>query len=51
MCEVHLFKVDRLCGLVVMATDPELLVRYLALPDFLRIIVSETGSAQPRECN
>jgi hypothetical protein len=27
---------DRLCGLVVLATDPEARVRFPALPDFLK---------------
>jgi hypothetical protein len=44
---------DRLCGLVVrvLATDPEVRVRFPALPHFLRSSVSGTGSTQPRELN
>jgi hypothetical protein len=44
---------DCLCGLVVafLATDPEARVRFPALPDFLRSIVSGTGPTQPREYN
>jgi hypothetical protein len=33
------------------ATDPEVLVRFPALPDFLRTRGSGTGSTQPREYN
>jgi hypothetical protein len=40
---------DRLCGLVV--TDPEVRVRFLALPDFLRSSESGKGSTQSREYN
>jgi hypothetical protein len=40
---------DHLCGLV--ATDPEVRVRFPALPDFLRSRGSGTGSTQPREYN
>jgi hypothetical protein len=32
-------------------TDPEVRVRFLALPDFLRSSGSELGSSQPREYN
>jgi hypothetical protein len=39
---------DRLCGL---ATDPEVRVRFQALPDFLRSSVSGTGSTHHREYN
>jgi hypothetical protein len=42
---------DRLCGLVFPATDPEIRVRFPALPDFLRSSGSGTGSTQPREYN
>jgi hypothetical protein len=44
---------DILCGLVVdfLATDPEVRVRFPALPDFLRSSGSGTGSTRPRECN
>jgi hypothetical protein len=46
---------DRLYGLVVRVviwtTDPEVLVRFSALPDFLRSSRSGTGSIQPREDN
>jgi hypothetical protein len=34
-----------------LATDPEVLVRFPALPDFLRSSGSGTGSTQPREYN
>jgi hypothetical protein len=34
-----------------LAIDPEVRVRFLALPDFLRRSGSGTGSAQPREYN
>jgi hypothetical protein len=34
-----------------LATDPEVRVRFPALPDFLRSSGSETGSTQPREYN
>jgi hypothetical protein len=39
-------KVDRLCGQwpEFLATDPEVRVRFLALPDFLRSSGSGTGS-------
>jgi hypothetical protein len=33
------------------ATDPEVRVRFPALPDFLRSSGSETGSTQPHEFN
>jgi hypothetical protein len=44
---------DHLCGLVVeyFAADPEIQVRFPALPDFLRISGSETGYTQPSEHN
>jgi hypothetical protein len=44
----------RLCGLVwsqFLATDPEVRVRFPALPDFLRSSGSGTGTTQPREYN
>jgi hypothetical protein len=34
-----------------LATDPEVRVRFPALPDFLRSSGSGTGSTQPREYN
>jgi hypothetical protein len=34
-----------------LATDPEVRVRFLALPDFLRSSESGTGFTQPREYN
>jgi hypothetical protein len=34
-----------------LAIDPEVRVRFPALPDFLRSGGSETGSTQPREYN
>jgi hypothetical protein len=34
-----------------LATDPEVWVRFPALPDFLRSSGSGTGSTQPREDN
>jgi hypothetical protein len=34
-----------------LAADPEVLVRFPALPDFLRSSGSGTGSTQPREYN
>jgi hypothetical protein len=34
-----------------LATDPEALVRFSALPGFLRTSGSGTGSTQPREHN
>jgi hypothetical protein len=34
-----------------LATDPEVRVRFAALPDFLRSSGSGTGSSQPRELN
>jgi hypothetical protein len=34
-----------------LATDPEVRVRFPALPDFLRSSGSGTGSTQPREDN
>jgi hypothetical protein len=42
-----------LCGLVseFLATDPEIRVRFPALPYFLRSSGSGTGSTQPREYN
>jgi hypothetical protein len=36
---------------VVLATDPKVLVRFPALPDFLRSSGSGTGSTQVREYN
>jgi hypothetical protein len=44
---------DRLRGLVIRipATDPEVQVRFPALPDFLRSSGSGTGSTQPRGYN
>jgi hypothetical protein len=44
---------DHLCGLVVRvpATDPEVRVRFRALPDFLRSSGSGMGPTQPRENN
>jgi hypothetical protein len=36
---------------VFLATDPEVVVRFPALPDFLRSSGSGTGSTQPREYN
>jgi hypothetical protein len=36
-------------GQEFMDTDPEVQVRFPALPDFLRSSGSETGSTQPRE--
>jgi hypothetical protein len=42
----YLERFDLLCGLV--ATDPEVWVWFLALPDFLRSAGSGTGSTQPR---
>jgi hypothetical protein len=41
---------DRLCGLVVMATDTEARVRFPALPE-KKSSGSGTGSTQPREYN
>jgi hypothetical protein len=35
----------------LLATDPEVRVRFPVLPDFLRSIESGTGSTQPREYN
>jgi hypothetical protein len=46
--QYYLGRNDRLCGLV--ATDPEVRVRFPALPDFLSS-GSGTGSTQPREYN
>jgi hypothetical protein len=34
-----------------LTTDPEVLVRFPGLPDFLRSSGSGTGSTQPREYN
>jgi hypothetical protein len=34
-----------------LATDPEVRVRFPALPDFLKSIVAGMGSTQPREYN
>jgi hypothetical protein len=34
-----------------LATDPEVLLQFPALPDFLRSSGSGTGSTQPREYN
>jgi hypothetical protein len=34
-----------------LAADPEVRVRFLALPDFLKSSGSGTGSTKPRECN
>jgi hypothetical protein len=34
-----------------LATDPEVRVRFPALPHFLRSSGSGTGSTEPRECN
>jgi hypothetical protein len=34
-----------------LATDPEIRVRFLALPDFVRSSRSGTGSTQPHEYN
>jgi hypothetical protein len=42
-------RMDRLSGLVVLATDPEVWVRSAALPDFLRSSGSGTESTQPSE--
>jgi hypothetical protein len=44
---------DRLCDLWLefLATDPEVWVRFSALPHFLRSSGSGTGANQPRECN
>jgi hypothetical protein len=44
---------DRLCGLVVkfFATDPEVWVRFPALPDVLRSSGSGKGFTRPREYN
>jgi hypothetical protein len=36
---------------VVLVTDPEVSVRFPALPDFLRSSGSGTGSTQPRKYN
>jgi hypothetical protein len=41
---------DRLCSLVVLATDPEARVRFPALPE-QKSSGSGTGSTQPREYN
>jgi hypothetical protein len=41
--------IDRLCGLMFLATDPEVRVLVPALPDFLRSSGPGTGSTQPRE--
>jgi hypothetical protein len=42
--------VCRLCGLATdLATDPEVQVRFLAVPHFLRSSGSETGCTQPHE--
>jgi hypothetical protein len=35
----------------LLATDPEVRVRFPALPDFMRNSGSGTGSTQPREYN
>jgi hypothetical protein len=50
LCLAFLF-LERLCGLVseYLATDPEVQVRFPALPDFLRSSGSGTGFTQPRE--
>jgi hypothetical protein len=40
-----------LCLSEFLATDPEIRVRFPALPDFLRNSGSGTGSTQPREYN
>jgi hypothetical protein len=37
--------------LIFVAANPEVRVRFPALPDFLRSSVSGTGSTQPREYN
>jgi hypothetical protein len=50
MKPVHVL-VDCLCGLEFLATDPEVRVRFPALPEFLRSSDSEMGSTQPREYN
>jgi hypothetical protein len=48
----NIINVERLCSLVVyLSTDPEVRVRFPALPDFLRSSGSGTGSTQPREYN
>jgi hypothetical protein len=53
--EVVLFEIvalaDRLCGLLDLATDPEVRVRFPALPAFLRSSGSGAGSTQPRDYN
>jgi hypothetical protein len=48
-----MFHYDRLCGLVAefQATDPEVGVQFLALPDILRSSGSGTGFTQSREYN
>jgi hypothetical protein len=51
--DAYVITIDRLCGLVpseFRATDPEVRVRFPALPDFLSS-ESGTGSTQPREYN
>jgi hypothetical protein len=40
---------EKLNIMVHKVTDPEVLVRFPVLPDFLRSSESGTGSAQPRE--
>jgi hypothetical protein len=42
---------DSICSLVVLATDPEVRVRFPALPHFMTSSGSGVGSTQPREYN
>jgi hypothetical protein len=53
ICCLFLSAAYHLCDLVVTvpATDPEVRVRFPALPDFLSSSGSGTGSTHPRECN
>jgi hypothetical protein len=53
-CEIHLFSVTGLQWkneYITLGTDPEVWVRFPALPDFPRSSGSGTASTQPREYN
>jgi hypothetical protein len=51
VCVYHLQAASVVKWSEFLATDPEVRVRFPALPDFLRSSWSGTGSTQPREYN
>jgi hypothetical protein len=49
--EIHVGNYEMLCSHEILAADPEVRVRFPALPDYLRSTGSGTGSTQSHKYN